>query len=212
MPELSSPIRVLIVDDHKLFNDGLKSMLIQEPAVEVIGQVYASKDTPHALTRLVPDILLMDFNMPGVNGLDMTRQLLLSFPNLNILIISMYNEQRYIDEFRQYGAKGYLLKTADVDELVVAIQTVVSGKTYFSSKINRPKESAHHADDIFLKNLRLTAREIEIINYIRQGMSSQQIADTMHVSFYTVETHRRNIHVKLGVKNAVELIRLIEQI
>ncbi len=186
-------------------------MLANEPKIEIIGQVYNSKDTHHAVARLLPDILLMDFNMPGVNGLDMTRQLLTSFSTLNILILSMYNEQRYVDEFRKAGAKGYLLKTVDVDELVTAIQTIIAGNTYFIRKTNRILVPDNHADDTFLKNLRLTPREVEIIAYIRQGMTSQQIADKMNVSFYTVETHRRNIHVKLGVKNTVELIRFMEQ-
>lgn len=210
MTELYSITRALIVDDHTLFNDGLKSMLADEPSIEVIGQVYTSKDTPHAVARLVPDILLMDFNMPGINGLDMTRQLLMSFPTLRILILSMYNESRYVDEFRKAGAKGYLLKTVDVEELVSAIKTIMAGNMYFIRKPNQLVEPDTHAEDIFLKKFRLTPREIEIIACIRQGMTSQQIAELMFVSFYTIETHRRNIHVKLGVKNTVELIRLME--
>ena len=211
MPESASSIRALIVDDHKLFNDGLKSMLTDEPTIEIIGQVYASKDTLHTVSRLLPDILLMDFNMPGINGLELTRQLLANFSNLNILILSMYSEQRYIDEFRRAGAKGYLLKTVDIDELVMAIQTVAAGKTYFKHRANRVPESDNHTGDAFLKKFRLTPREIEIIGYVRQGLTSQQIADTMNVSFYTVETHRRNIHVKLEVKSTIELIRFMEE-
>lgn len=210
MPESAPVIRALIIDDHTLFNDGLKSMLADEPAIEVVGQVYASKDTSHAVAKLIPDILLMDFNMPGINGLEMTRQLLVGCPTLNILILSMYNEQRYVDEFRRTGAKGYLLKTADVDELVIAIQAIAAGKTYFISRSSRLIDSHNHASDAFLKKFRLTPREIEIIGYIRQGLTSQQIADTMNVSFYTVETHRRNIHVKLGVKSTAELIRFMD--
>lgn len=211
MPDASSPIRALIVDDHTLFNNGLKAMLADEPTIEIVGQVYASKDTLNAVGRLLPDILLMDFNMPGINGLEMTRQLLASFPTLTILILSMYNEQHYIDEFRKVGAKGYVLKTADVDELVSAIQTIISGKTYFNARTNRRIEQNVHTDDNFLKKFRLTPREIEIIASVRQGLTSQQIADKMNVSFYTVETHRRNIHVKLGVKSTAELIRFMDE-
>jgi DNA-binding NarL/FixJ family response regulator len=207
MPESAAVIRALIVDDHKLFNDGLKSMLADEPTIEIVGQIYTSKDTPYNVARLVPDILLMDFNMPGINGLDMTRQLLVDFPNLKILTLSMYSEQRYIDEFRRAGAKGYLLKTVDLDELMTAIRTVVAGKTYFKRII----ESDNHTSDAFLKKFRLTPREIETIDYVRKGLTSQQIADTMNVSFYTIETHRRNIHLKLNVKSTTELIRFMEE-
>lgn len=207
MPEPTTTIRALIVDDHTLFNNGLKAMLADEPTIDVVGQVYASKDTSHAVARLLPDILLLDFNMPGTNGLEMTKQLLSSFPKLNILILSMYNEQRFIDDFRKAGAKGYILKTVDVYELVKAIQTVAKGDTIFKTQT----QANNHADDRFVKKISITTRELEVIKYIREGLTSQQIADKMNVSFYTIETHRRNIHVKLDVKSTAELIRFMEE-
>lgn len=207
MPEPTTPIRALIVDDHTLFNNGLKAMLADEPTIDVVGQVYVSKDTSHAVARLLPDILLLDFNMPGTNGLEMTKQLLSSFPKLNILILSMYNEQRFIDDFRKAGAKGYILKTVDVYELVKAIQTVAKGDTIFKTQT----QANNHADDRFVKKISITTRELEVIKYIREGLTSQQIADKMNVSFYTIETHRRNIHLKLDVKSTAELIRFMEE-
>lgn len=211
MPEPVPVIRALIVDDHRLFNDGLKSMLASESSVEVIGQVYQSNDTPHAVARLSPDLLLMDFNMPGINGLDMTRQLMRDFPTLNVLILSMYAEQRYIDDFRKAGARGYLLKTADVDELVAAIRIVSAGGTYFRQQASRSADTDPHADDGFMRRFRLTQRETEVIAHIRQGLTNQRIADLMNVSFYTVETHRRNIYLKLGVNSTADLIRFVDE-
>ncbi|WP_381523724.1 response regulator [Spirosoma soli] len=203
--------KVLIVDDHRMFNDGLKAMLINEPTIEVVGQVYQSKDAPHALLRLSPDMLLMDFNMPGINGLEMTRQLLSSFPQLKVLILSSYAEQRYVDDFQKAGAKGYLLKTTDVGELIIAIKAIMAGKTYFDQKFVREVDIEPQINDDFLKKIKLTARELEVINYVRQGLTNQQIADAMHVSFYTVETHRKNIYFKLGVKSTAELLRFMDE-
>jgi DNA-binding NarL/FixJ family response regulator len=204
------PIKILIVDDHGLFNDGLKAMLIRESTIEVVGQVYHSKDAFYEVNRLNPDLLLMDFNMPGTNGLEMTQQLLQHFPALKILILSMYSEVRYIEDFRKAGARGYLLKTVNVVELLSAIRAVMAGKTYFDPKILQTKVPGSHAEDSFLKRFRLTSREIEVMRYIRQGLSTQQIADTVHVSMYTIETHRRNIHFKLKVKSVAELIRFMD--
>lgn len=204
-------IRALIVDDHKLFNDGLKAMLAQERTIEVVGQVYQSRDTPHAVAAYVPDVLLMDFNMPGLNGLDITRQLLRSLPTLKILILSMYSEQRYIDDFRKAGAKGYLLKTVDIDELVTAIQTIHAGNDWFNVKQTQQANQNIHANDTFIKRFQLTKREVEVIGHIRQGLTTQQIADVMNVSFYTAATHRRNIHLKLDVKSTPDLLRFMDE-
>lgn len=207
----SARTKVLIVDDHRLFNNGLKATLRDEPAIEVVGQVFSSRDTPHAVFQHAPDILLMDFNMPDVNGLEMTRQLVKSFPEIRILILSMYGEQRYIDDFRKAGAKGYVFKTIEVEELMAAIEAVLSGNTYFLSKLETKVKTDHHAEDGFMKKFKLTAREIEVIEHIREGLTNQQIADVMYVSYYTVETHRRNIHFKLGIKSTAELIRFMDE-
>lgn len=202
-------IRALIIDDHDLFNEGLKSILKNESSIEVVGQVYHSQDTLRYVDQLSPDILLMDFNMPGINGLEMTHQLLANSKNINILILSMYNEQRYIDDFRNAGAKGYLLKTVGIDELVKAIHVVASGKSYFVQKSIRNVKSENHSNDDFLKKLKLTKREREVISYILEGFTNQEIADVMFISFNTVETHRRNIYFKLNVKNTAELIQFM---
>ena len=211
MSEALTSIRVLIVDDHRLFNDGLKAMLTGEASINVIGQVYQSNDTPHAVARLSPDVLLMDFNMPGTNGLDMTRQLLRDFPTLNVMILSMYAEQRYIDDFRKAGTKGYLIKTADVDDVVAAIQVIAAGGTHFYQPTSRLVSTNTHADDGFMRRFRLTQRETEVIAHIRQGLTNQKIADLMNVSFYTIETHRRNIYLKLGVSSTADLIRFVDE-
>lgn len=200
------PVRVLIVDDHRLFNDGLRAMLADEARLAVVAQVYDSRQAKRQVHLLTPDLVLLDFNMPHLDGLSLTRQLMKEFSGIKILILSMYAEQRYIADFRKAGAKGYLLKTATRQEVVAAALTVAEGGTCFAS-LPGTTAGNNHSGDEFLKRFRLTPREVEVIRQVRAGLSSQQIADTLCVSFYTVETHRRNIHLKLGITNSQELVR-----
>ncbi|MCY7349979.1 MAG: response regulator transcription factor [Cytophagaceae bacterium] len=202
-PEL---VRVLIVDDHRLFNDGLRAMLADEPRLAVVGQVYDSREALRQIHLLAPDLILLDFNMPHLDGLTLTRQLVNEFSGINILILSMYAEQRYIADFSRAGAKGYLIKTASRQEVVAAALAIARGSSYFAP-LPTAGAGNNHSGDEFLKRFSLTPREVEVIRQVRQGLSSQQIADLLCVSFYTVETHRRNIHLKLGITNSQELVR-----
>lgn len=200
------PVRVLIVDDHRLFNDGLRAMLADEARLTVVGQVYDPREAPRQVHLLAPDLVLLDFNMPHLDGLTLTRQLTREFSGIRILTLSMYAEQRYIADFRKAGAKGYLLKTASRQEVVAAALAVAGGGECFIAPPGAGTGNNHSGDE-FLKRFRLTPREVEVIRRVRAGLSSQQIADSLCVSFYTVETHRRNIHLKLGIGNAQELVR-----
>lgn len=210
-PLPKAPIRLLIIDDHRLFNDGLATMLGNVPGVDVVGQVYLSRDAIAAHHRLQPDLVLIDFNMPYINGLELTELLLKQDTDSKVLILSMYNEARYINDFRKAGAKGYLLKTASLTEVVEAIQCIYMGGTYFETLIRTAQTPSNHASDDFLKMHRLTPREVDVLRCIKQGLSSQQVADRLSVSFHTVDTHRKNIHVKLQLKGQSELFAWLAQ-
>nr|WP_295923002.1 response regulator transcription factor [uncultured Dyadobacter sp.] len=203
-------INVLIVDDHNLFNDGLAAMLASTPEITVIGQVYESKDTLREVQLHRPDLLLMDFNMPKINGLEMTRLLLKSYPDLKILVLSMYNEPRFIEDFKSAGAKGYALKTTVLNELVGIIRRIHEGSTCFEQTRSASMASNHSKDD-FLQKHKLTPREIEILKLVKGGMTNQQIAEKIFLSVLTVQTHRRNIHFKLEIKGEADLIRWLEK-
>jgi len=194
------------VDDHRLFNDGLRAMLADDARLTVVGQVYDPREALRQVHLLSPDLVLLDFNMPYLDGLSLTRQLMKDFPGIKLLILSMYAEPRYITDFHKAGAKGYLLKTATRQEVATAALAVAGGGECFIAPANAGVGNNHSGDE-FLKRFRLTPREVEIIRQVRSGLSSQQIADALCVSFYTVETHRRNIHLKLGIGNAQELVR-----
>lgn len=203
----TQPVSVLIIDDHRLFNDGLRLMLADAPDLAIVGQVYHSREGLRAVSRLRPDVLLIDFNMPELDGLGLTRQLLAQLGRQQILILSMYGEQRYIDEFREAGALGYMLKTSTKEELLSAIWSVAQGRPYFDPKLADQKQFNNHAGDVFLKKYKLSPREVEIIRYIKQGFSGPQIAEKVNLSPHTIDTHRKNIHAKLGIKTVAELVR-----
>lgn len=198
-------IKVIIVDDHRLFNDGLHAMLRSEPEIEVLAQVYDSREAEHKIAELKPDVVLVDFNMPHINGIDLTKQLTTRKGDAKVLILSMYNEEMYIESFRKAGSKGYLFKTASVDEVVSAIRKVHGGDLHFPATYTK----SNHADDLFLKKLKLSTREIEVIKLVKAGLKTKEIAEKLNISFYTAETHRKNIKLKIGVEGEAAFLRFI---
>jgi len=194
---------LLLADDHRLFNDGLKALLSDD--FTVVAQVFSGTAIAPAVLRHDPDVLLLDFNLPGLNGLEAARTLLADFPTLRIVLLTMYNEPRIVEEFRLLGARGFLLKTASKEELTLAIRLVVGGGLYFPPPAGKAADAAH-ADDAFLKQFLLTPREVDIIRLVQEGLSSKQIADRLGLSPFTVDTHRKNIYVKLGISTVAELV------
>lgn len=196
-------MKLLIVDDHRLFNDGLKSLLINEPIYKQITQIYDSREVLNHLQLNLVDVVLLDFNMPHANGLEMTARILQNYPLQKIIILSMYADLSQIEQFKKVGAKGYLLKTVDISELSEVIQKVNIGELYFPKKV----KSNNHNEDDFLKKFKLTQREFEVIQLIKEGKSTNEMADKLKISTHTVVTHRKNIHLKLNVQNERELIK-----
>jgi len=181
-------------------------MLLGFGHIKVVEQVYHSPDACARADHHKPDVILLDFNMPQLNGLEVAKRLLLHSPSRKILIISMYKEQRPIEQFKGMGAKGYLLKTATITEVVEAIEFIDQGGTWFCPE---PKVDSgnNHSEDYFLKTFRLTAREVEVLRLIRKGKTSQEISEKLHISLMTVETHRKNMCTKLDLTGKNELLR-----
>lgn len=199
-------IRILIVDDHHLFSDGLRAMLSVYDQIEVVEQVYHSPEAFAKIQRHDPDVILLDFNMPKINGMELAKLLLKQNPKYKILLLSMYRELRYIDEFKKLGVKGYLLKTARIGEVVNAIEAIEGGISWFEIKPNSGAGN-NHTDDYFLKTFRLTSREVDVLRLIRDGLDSQEISEKLSISFTTVGTHRKNICTKLNLSGKNELLR-----
>lgn len=202
---VETPIKVIIIDDHRLFNDGLFAMLTSETTINVIDQVYDSREAERKISELKPDVILIDFNMPHINGIELTNLLLLKNPILKILILSMYNDERYIESFKKAKARGYLFKTVSSEIVIEAIHTVADGEYYFPET----QSFKNHSDDVFLKKLKLSNRELEVIQLIKVGMKTKEIADKLNISFYTAETHRKNIKLKIGLKGETEFLKFI---
>lgn len=205
MKTSADEIRIIIVDDHRLFNDGLCGMLKSEEGIIVLAQVYDSREAEKIIHESHPDVVLVDFNMPHLNGIELTKVLVSQSKEMNVLILSMYNEDIYIESFKRSGCKGYIFKTATVEEVVAAIRAVHTGATHFPTSAKKNI----HTDDLFLKKLKLSNREKEVVQLVKSGLTTKEIADQLNISFYTAETHRKNIKLKIGVEGEAAFLRFV---
>lgn len=205
-------IRVLIVDDHAVLRQALRLLLDAHHEVEVIGDVSNGREAVEAVEKLLPDVVLMDMVMQGLNGLEATRQIRRRAPKTKVLMLTGYMEDDQIMGALRAGASGYVVKKSDVTELLLGIQAVHRGNTYFSSAIS---------DNVAISELLwqaqkgdgkagyelLTSREREVLQLIAEGYSNQRIADELFISVKTVEAHKAHIMSKLHAQNRTDLIR-----
>ena len=206
--------RVFLVDDHALMRDGLRSLLAGEPELLVVGEAANGQELLDQLPTTPTDVVLLDMNMPVLDGLATTRQLQERFPELRILMLSMVGHERNIGQVLDAGAHGYVLKNADKAEIVAAIQTVAAGKQFLCSELgldmlrkvlssatNNTPSPEHKS------RAGLSVREREVLQLIAAGLTNQEIADKLFTSKRTVETHRQNIIEKTQAKNTAALIK-----
>lgn len=204
---LTSQIKILLVDDHHIFNEGLKRLIDEQPDYTVCGQVYQAKDIFYAIEHLRPQLILLDINLKGVNGIDIGKRIIKDYPDIRVMVLTMYNQSKLLEESRKIGLHGYLLKDATTSKLLKGIQTVLGGESYFDDAVvGAAQPDQDQFTDTFAQKLNLTFREIEIIRLIKNGYTNEQIAEQLHLSFFTIKTHRKNIHFKLGLSKVTELI------
>lgn len=201
----SNVINVLIVDDHRAFSDSLNDMLESDAGISVLAQVHDSREAKEQIATHHPDVVLMDYNMPHLNGLELTRLLLGERPDLKVLFISLYNEERLIESFKSAGARGYVFKTASADEVLRATRTVHTGEYYFPETSTGAKPVADGSSE----KPKLSDREMEFVQLMKAGLKTREIAEKLNISPYTAETQRNNIKLKAGVKSETEFIRFI---
>ena len=200
-------VRILLVDDHHIFNDGLKRLIDEQNDLVVCGQVYQSKDIFAAIENNKPDLILLDINLQGENGIDLGKKIVNLFPEVKIIVLTMYNQPKLLEECRTVALHGYLLKDATTSKLLEGIRTVLSGKTYFDKTIlNSHQNGEGPYIDNFARRLNLTFREVEIIRLIKAGFTNEEIAEKLSLSVFTIKTHRKNIHFKLDLSNVAQLI------
>ena len=205
-------VRVLIVDDHAILRQALRQLLETKAEVEVVGDASSGREAVTATEQLMPDVVLMDMIMPGLNGLEATRQIRKRVPKTRILILTGYMEDEQIISALRAGASGYVVKRSDVEELLLGIQAVHRGNTYFSSiisegdAVNQYLWQAKQEDGKVGYDL-LTSREREVLQLIAEGYSNQKIAEELFISVKTVEAHKAHIMSKLRARNRTDLIR-----
>jgi DNA-binding NarL/FixJ family response regulator len=192
---------------------GLRAMLESEPTVEVVGEAADGEAVLYLAGELLPDIVLLDIGMPGLDGIEVTRRMSKMLPQIQVLILTVYEEESLLREAIRAGASGYVVKRAAEEELIAAIQAVSRGDMYIHPALTRllvkdlspsinPKKGALET---------LTPRESEVMGYIVRGYTNRQIAETLFISMRTVEGHRASLLGKLGLKNRVELVAFSEK-
>ncbi|CAN5531804.1 response regulator transcription factor [soil metagenome] len=201
-------ISIIIADDHPLFLDGLEKLLNEETDMHVINTANNGRSLVDLVRNKQPDLILLDINMPVLNGLDTVKTIKQDYPKIKIIMLSTYGEDHLIEKAKSYGANGYLLKNTNNDALLQSIRLIAAGQSSFPYRITALKTTFIRADD-FQKKFNLTKREHEIIQLIKQENTNMQIAEKIHLSIYTVETHRKNIMHKLKLNSPGALIKFI---
>jgi len=204
---MESNYRVLIADDHQLFRDGLRALILSAPDMEVAGEASTGKQAVKLGIDNKPDVILMDIQMPDLDGIEATRALIQADPNLNILMVTMFEDDQSVFAAMRAGAKGYILKGAKHDEMLRAIRAVGSGEAIFSPGIASKMMSfftSSRAEAFPEEFSDLTDREREILTLIARGKSNTEIADSLFISVKTVRNHLSNIFNKLQVADRTQ--------
>jgi DNA-binding NarL/FixJ family response regulator len=209
-------VRVLVADDHSIFRDGVKFLLSRNKNIKVVGEATNGNEAIELYTELLPDILIIDISMTVKTGMEASQEIIQKYKEAKIIILSMYDDEDYIDRCIELGVKGYVVKSESGKELELAVDAVVSEKNYYSHRVQevifkKHSLSINRKSRLESTIVKFTVREEEIIDLIKEGLTSLQIADKLYISPRTVETHRANLLKKLGVKNSIELIKKAEK-
>jgi two-component system, NarL family, response regulator NreC len=203
-------IRILLADDHTILLHGLGHSIEQQDDMEVVGLAQDGIQVIELVRKQLPDIVIMDIEMPSMNGIEATREIVQDFPTVKIIALSMHSTKKFVSEMFKAGATGYLLKDCDFDEFKLAIQTVISGKTYLNPSItnvvvdNYISSTDPSAPSVFVK---LTPREREVLQLTAEGHTTKQTGLKLHISPKTVESHRLRIMDKLQLDNVARLTK-----
>ena len=207
---MSKAVEIMLVDDHKLFRDGLKFVLDQIKDLKVVAEASNGKEFLEIIETVDVDLVLMDISMPELDGIQATMRAMQVKPDLKIIALSMYSEEEYYNKMLEAGVKGFILKETGKEELERAIREVLDGGSYFSQKlltsiianINKPGEKKVSPQD----ESHLTRRELEVLQLICEGLTNSEIAEKLFISTRTVEGHKTSLITKTGVKSSISLV------
>lgn len=205
------PIKILIADDHKIVREGLRLLIERQKNMEVVGEAENGRQAAKFAKELHPDLVIMDVAMPDSNGVESTNYIKNDYPNIKVLALSMHSDKMFVIRMLKAGASGYLLKECAFEELANAIHTVMEDNIYLSPQI------AHIIVDDWIHNpiktepdelTSLSSREKEVLQLLAEGKSTQEIASLLYLSVKTIDSHRRNVMIKLDAKSIAELTKI----
>jgi DNA-binding NarL/FixJ family response regulator len=196
-------IKVLVVDDHPVVAEGLKQLLVSVSGMDCCGVALCGNDCKEILKTCLPDVILLDINLPDISGIDLCKYISEQYPSVKIIVITSFKEYFYVQKMIQNGAFGYLLKNALAEEIIEGIKTVYSGKRYYSDDIEEVLNRRKDNNEIYL-----TPRETDLLKLIVDGYTNKEIAEKLFLGVETVNSYRKNLLVKLGVKNTAAMVKL----
>lgn len=204
-------MRILLVDDHKLIRDAISSYVATDPEFEIVAEAGNGQEALVLLKDLNIDVVMLDINMPVMDGISCAKEIAMNFPDVNILALSMMNDGQFIKKMLGAGAKGYILKNSGEEEIKKALSAVHAGQTYFSPEVNETvmqnmMKGGVKRNHKLVIDLPLTEREKEVLHLIIKEYSNQEIADELFISPRTVDAHKRNLLEKTGSKNVAGLV------
>ena len=195
-------IKLLIVDDHRVLVEGLNKLFDNSDTVGVIGVAYSGKECRNALRKELPDVILLDINLPDVSGIDLCKEIKTENPEIKIVALSSFNEYTIVRRMIENGASGYVVKNAMPEEIILSVETVANNEIFMCEEI-----------DLLMHNrsnnpIWLTPREKELLKYIVEGLTNHEIAEKMYLGVETINSYRKNLLIKLGAKNTAVLVRM----
>jgi len=209
---MTQRIRVVFADDHDLVRTGMRTLLSDVKECQLVGEAANGAEALDVIATHHPDVAILDISMPGMNGIEVTRAVKKDFPDVKVLIVTIHEDESYINEVVRAGASGYILKNADKEELIRGITTVARGERFFSPTVSQLmidtfiKQTSQESRKPLRKD-HLTNRETEVLSHIAEGLTSREIAEKLFLSLHTVNTHRMNIMKKLNIHDTAGLVK-----
>lgn len=207
-PMKNQPKQILICEDHQIVIDGLVSIFQNLDDYSILGHVKDGNNVLSIVREKNPEIILLDLNLPNKNGLDILKEIKRLYPEIRVVVLTMYNKESIVKKVKQYGGDAFLLKNCSSDDLLRALDGVFENKEFY---IGRGVKRAINETDGFTDKIKLTRREKEIVSELVKGRNVPQIAKALFISSYTVETHKKNIFKKLNIHNSIDLFKLVNE-